>query len=130
MAALDELHCHPRIARLVKGLRMGSKLIENDPARVALRLWMAIPGDDPDWPSTKQSVTVSEMAAASGFDIESALLDRGAIKVGTMAEVAGETNRNRNNLAVLFEPFSESGRDAAAIAYFASRVMALWRTIE
>ena len=130
MAALDELHCHPRIARLVKGLRMGSKLIENDPARVALRLWMAIPGDDPDWPSKKQSVTVSEMAAASGFDIESALLDRGAINVGTMAEVAGETNRNRNNLAVLFEPFSEGGRDAAAIAYFASRVMALWRTIE
>jgi hypothetical protein len=105
-------------------------LVESDPQRVALRLKMAKlkPEKGPDW-STAQRASASEMTAAAGFDVETTLLDTGAIAFGTHEDAFGDTTTKRGDLCVVFNPSTESGRDAAAIAYFASRVMALWRTI-
>jgi len=130
MAGLEELHAHPRIERLVKGLRPGAQLISSDPVRIALRLYLAVPGsDDPDWASVRKSVTVDEMSIAAGFDVPRALLDAGAFAVDTFENATGDTSRMKKNLCVVFDPFAPEGSHIAAIAYFASRVMALFRTI-
>ena len=131
MAGLLEVDTHPRIKRLAQGLRPGSQLVESDPQRVALRLKMAKlkPEKGPDW-STAQRATESEVTAAAGFDLGTTLFRTGALAYGTHEEAFGDSSKMRGDLCVVFDPTTESGRDVAAIAYFASRVMALWRTIK
>lgn len=131
MAGLVEVDTHPRIKRLAQGLRPGSQLVESDPQRVALRLKMAKlkPEKGPDW-STAQRATESEVTAAAGFDLGTTLFRTGALAYGTHEEAFGDSSKMRGDLCVVFDPTTESGRDVAAIAYFASRVMALWRTIK
>ena len=130
VAGLEEMHTHPRIARLARGLRPGAQVISSDPLRVALRMYLAVPGsDNPDWASVKKSVTVDELSRAAGFDVPQALFDAGAVAVDTFENATGDTSRMKKNLCVVFNPFEPGGSDIAAIAYFASRVMALFRTI-
>lgn len=130
MAALHEVETHPRIKRLVRGLRPGTIIVSNDPLEVALRLKVAAlkPENGPDW-STAVRASAEDLAAMAGFDVGAAILAAGGLGYGTHEEVFGDTTRNRADLCVLFDPSTEAGRDAAAIAYFASRVMALWHTI-
>ena len=130
MAGLLEVDTHPRIKRLAQGLRPGSQLVDSDPQRVALRLKMAKlkPEKGPDW-STAQRASASEMTASAGFDVGMTLLETGAIAFGTHEEAFGDSSTMKGDLCVVFDPSTEGGRDAAAIAYLASRVMPLWRTI-
>jgi len=128
VTGLDEIHTHPNIGQLIRRLRPGSEFLSEDPLRIALRLYLAIPGEG-DHASVRKSVTVEELNVAAGFNVEGALLRAGAIALDTFERLNGDTSRNRANLGVVFDPFAPGGSDIAAIAYFASRVMALFRTI-
>jgi len=130
MAGLHEVETHPRIKRLVQGLRPGTTLVSSDPLRVALRLRAAVlkPDKGPDW-STAVRVSALQLDDLAGFDVAEAVVSAGGNGYGTHEAVIADDSRNRADLCALLDPSTEEGRDAAAIGYFASRVMALFRTI-
>lgn len=130
MAGLHEVEVHPRIKRLVQGLRPGTTVASDNPLRLALRLRAAVlkPEKGPDW-STAVRVAADQLDDLAGFDVGAAILAAGGLGYGTHEEVFGDSSKFRADLCVLFDPSTEAGRDAAAIGYFASRVMAVFRTV-
>ena len=86
--------------RLMHGLRLG---VYSRGDAVFTKLGIAHPNADGTW-STRRGATREQLDEAAGMDVFATLLDLGAIKVGTKAEVYGETNKFRNQLCVLYPP--------------------------
>ncbi len=86
--------------RLQEGMRLG---VYPRDGGVLTRLALARPNEGKGKKSTRgRSATREQLDEAAGLDVFQTLLDLGALKVGTRAEVYGETNRERNTLCVLY----------------------------
>jgi hypothetical protein len=86
--------------RLKRGLRLGVYQKQND--KWAARLFPAQPKNDGTWSNRSGGATLSELDDLAGLDVATTLQDLGALAVGTKSEVYGETNRNRDELCVLY----------------------------
>jgi serine/threonine protein kinase len=130
VSVTSAVHVHSRLERLAHGLRPGTKVAQRDPELLSMLLRIAkiSPERGPNW-SNVVKTNSAELNSLAGFDVCQALKDAGAIAVGTQAEVLGEIGPRRGELCVQFAPFAE-GMHVPAVAYFATRVMALFRTID
>lgn len=104
--------------RLMHGLRLG---VYRHGDAVYTKLGLAHPNEDGTW-STRKGATREQLDKAAGMDVFQTLLDLGAIKVGTKAEVYGETNKTRNSLCVLYP---EDKPEVGLAAYVLTTVLPL-----
>ena len=81
-----------------------------------------MPKADGSWSNRARSATQAMLDEAAGLDVFQTLGDLGAIKVGTKAEVYGETNKFRNALCVLYP---EDKPEVGFAAYVLTTVLPL-----
>ena len=105
--------------RLKHGMRIG---VYKRGDACCLQLGIAVPKGDGDWSNRSRSSTKEVLDLAAGLDVFQILSDLGAIRIGTKAEVYGETNKFRNALCVLYP---EDKPEVGLAAYVLTTVLPL-----
>lgn len=110
--------------RLTHGMRIG--VVKRGDA-CCMQLGPAVPKPGDNWSTRARSATKEMLDQAAGLDVFQALRDLGAIRIGTKAEVYGETNKTRNALCVLFP---EDKPEVGLAAYVLTTVLPLLMAAE
>lgn len=105
--------------RLTHGMRIG--VVKRGDA-CCMQLGPAVPKPGDNWSTRARSATKEMLDQAAGLDVFQALRDLGAIRIGTKAEVYGETNKTRTALCVLFP---EDKPEVGLAAYVLTTVLPL-----
>lgn len=118
---LDRGHSPQRYDRLVHGVRLGVQS-HGDDRFCELRQNRMKPGD---W-SNLYKATLAELSRGAGLDVREALLDAGALEVGSRSEVLVDDGRRRAESCVLFHG---GELRVPAVAYALTRVMPLYNGV-
>lgn len=120
---LDRGHSPQRYDRLVQGVRLGVQSHGDDRVcELPLRQNRIKPGD---W-SNLYKASLAELSTGAGLDVREALLDAGALEVGTRWEVLVDDGRRRAESCVLFHA---GELRVPAVAYALTRVLPLYNGV-
>jgi len=105
--------------RLKRGMRIG---VYRHGDACYLQLGVAVPKNDGTWSNRSRSSTKDVLDEAAGLDVFQTLRDLGAIRIGTKADVVGDTQKFRNSLCVLYP---EDKPEVGLAAYVLTTVLPL-----